>query len=122
MDGLRAPLLLHSPNETYAAHYDAEFTIVMGDWYHTEHHVLLKHFLSIANPGGAEPIPGELPHPIAPGGILIRANYLGASIVDFRLCRCVFLPKWFIPATYCREQPFPSDKRGRLQRECDPSV
>lgn len=57
VDGFRAPLLLHSPNETYAAQYDAEFTIVMGDWYHTEHPVLMKQFISIANPGGAEPVP-----------------------------------------------------------------
>ncbi|KAG2146288.1 Fet3 protein [Suillus clintonianus] len=57
VDGLRAPLLLHSPNETYAGHYDAEFTVVLGDWYHKEHPVLLKSFLSIANPGGAEPVP-----------------------------------------------------------------
>ena len=25
--------------------------------YHTEHDPLLKHFMSIANPGGAEPVP-----------------------------------------------------------------
>lgn len=25
--------------------------------YHTEHDALLKHFMSIANPGGAEPVP-----------------------------------------------------------------
>ncbi|KAJ8585102.1 Fet3 protein [Rhizopogon salebrosus TDB-379] len=56
-DGLRTPLLLHSPNETYAGHYDAEFTVVLSDWYHKEQPVLLKQFISIANPGGAEPIP-----------------------------------------------------------------
>jgi iron transport multicopper oxidase len=59
-DGLRTPLLLHSPNETYAGHYDAEFTVVLSDWYHKEQPVLLKQFISIANPGGAEPIPGGL--------------------------------------------------------------
>lgn len=57
VDGLRTPLLLHSPNETYAKDYDAEFTVVLSDWYHQEQHVLLESFLSIANPGGAEPIP-----------------------------------------------------------------
>ncbi|KAG1741488.1 Fet3 protein [Suillus paluster] len=57
VDGLRTPLLLHSPNETYAGHYDAEFTVVLSDWYHLEHPVLLKNFLSIANPGGSEPVP-----------------------------------------------------------------
>lgn len=57
VDGLRTPLLLHSPNETYAADYDAEFTISMSDWYHTEQPVLIQSFINIANPGGAEPIP-----------------------------------------------------------------
>jgi len=59
VDGLRAPLLLHSPNETYAGYYDAEFTVVLGDWYHYEHTVLLEQFINLANPGGKEPIPGE---------------------------------------------------------------
>ncbi|KAF9028653.1 Fet3 ferroxidase protein [Hymenopellis radicata] len=45
VDGLRAPL------------YDAEFTVALGDWYHDEHPVLLKKFVNIANPGGAEPVP-----------------------------------------------------------------
>lgn len=31
--------------------------MVLGDWYHDEHHVLLKQFISVANPGGAEPVP-----------------------------------------------------------------
>lgn len=56
--------------------YNDEYTVVLGDWfaslltiafcqdltmdvrrYHTEHEPLLKHFMSIANPGGAEPVP-----------------------------------------------------------------
>ncbi|KAG2148442.1 Fet3 protein [Suillus cothurnatus] len=57
VDGLRTPLLLHSPNETYGADYDAEFTISLSDWYHEEQPVILQSFISIANPGGAEPIP-----------------------------------------------------------------
>lgn len=59
MDGLRTPLLLHSPNETYAADYDAEFTVVLSDWYHNEQPGLLNSFINIANPGGAEPVPGR---------------------------------------------------------------
>lgn len=55
VDGLRAPLVLHPPKEVAA--YDEEFTIVLGDWYHEEHAVLLKKFINIANPGGAEPVP-----------------------------------------------------------------
>ncbi|KAJ8087400.1 ferroxidase fet3 [Marasmius tenuissimus] len=57
VDGLRAPLLIHRPNETYASAYDEEFTVVLGDWYHTEHSELLKDFINIKNPGGAEPVP-----------------------------------------------------------------
>ncbi|KAG6872477.1 hypothetical protein C0995_009411 [Termitomyces sp. Mi166 len=55
VDGLRAPLVLHPPKEAHS--YDEEFTVVLGDWYHDEHSVLLKQFISIANPGGAEPVP-----------------------------------------------------------------
>jgi iron transport multicopper oxidase len=39
--------------------YDDEYTVVLGDWYHTEHDVLLKQFISVSNPGGAEPVPGR---------------------------------------------------------------
>ncbi|KAF8838947.1 Fet3 protein [Paxillus ammoniavirescens] len=55
VDGLRTPLILHPSNETYQ--YDDEFTVILGDWYHTEQAVLLKQFINIANPGGAEPVP-----------------------------------------------------------------
>ncbi|PPQ74774.1 hypothetical protein CVT24_003198 [Panaeolus cyanescens] len=55
VDGLRAPLVLHPPKEVHS--YDEEFTVVLGDWYHQEHRVLLKEFISVANPGGAEPVP-----------------------------------------------------------------
>jgi iron transport multicopper oxidase len=55
VDGLRAPVTLHPPKEAYS--YDEEFTVVIGDWYHQEHDVLLAQFINIADPGGAEPIP-----------------------------------------------------------------
>ncbi|KAF7334268.1 Fet3 protein [Mycena sanguinolenta] len=55
VDGLRAPLVIHPPTEAYT--YDEEFTVVLGDWYHDEHSVLIKQFVNIANPGGAEPVP-----------------------------------------------------------------
>ena len=38
--------------------YDEEYTVVIGDWYHQQHSVLLKQFINIANPAGAEPVPG----------------------------------------------------------------
>ena len=57
VDGLRAPLVLHPEKEVFT--YDEEFTVVLGDWYHDQHSELIKQFLSIANPGGAEPVPGK---------------------------------------------------------------
>ncbi|EKM75832.1 hypothetical protein AGABI1DRAFT_79402, partial [Agaricus bisporus var. burnettii JB137-S8] len=70
MDGLRTPLVLHPQNEVHS--YDEEFTVVLGDWYHQEYDGLRNHFLSIANPGGAEPVPES--------GLIYFAqnsNYLG---------------------------------------------
>jgi iron transport multicopper oxidase len=40
-----------------AASYSSEYTVLLGDWYNTEHQPLVSHFISIANPGGAEPVP-----------------------------------------------------------------
>ncbi|KAF8816070.1 ferroxidase [Phlegmacium glaucopus] len=57
VDGLRAPLVIHPPNEVHS--YDEEFTVILGDWYHDEHPVLLKEFINIRNPQGAEPIPNS---------------------------------------------------------------
>ena len=59
VDGLRSPIVVRPPTEKYT--YDEEFTVVMGDWYHQEHAVLMEQFISIANPGGAEPVPGSSP-------------------------------------------------------------
>ncbi|KAF7297982.1 hypothetical protein HMN09_01019100 [Mycena chlorophos] len=55
VDGLRAPFVIHPPKEVYS--YDEEFTVVLGDWYHDEHSVLIDQFISVADPGGAEPVP-----------------------------------------------------------------
>jgi len=55
VDGLRTPFVIHADKEPHQ--YDEEFTVVLGDWYHDEHKVLLKQFISVANPGGAEPVP-----------------------------------------------------------------
>ncbi|CCM05087.1 uncharacterized protein FIBRA_07294 [Fibroporia radiculosa] len=55
VDGLRSPLVIHPTTEVYT--YDAEYTISISDWYHQQHSTLMTQFVSIANPGGAEPIP-----------------------------------------------------------------
>lgn len=49
--------MIHPPTEVYT--YDEDYTVVMSDWYHDEHSVLIKQFINIANPGGAEPVPGR---------------------------------------------------------------
>jgi FtsP/CotA-like multicopper oxidase with cupredoxin domain len=56
-DGLRAPLILRPETEVHANDYDEEFSVILADWYHDEAPELLKEFISIANPGGAEPVP-----------------------------------------------------------------
>ncbi|KEI41811.1 uncharacterized protein L969DRAFT_91292 [Mixia osmundae IAM 14324] len=57
VDGLRAPFIIHNKPEPYV--YDEEFTVVMSDWYHDEHSVLLDQFINVANPTGAEPVPNS---------------------------------------------------------------
>lgn len=57
VDGLRTPFVIHPPEEV--ASYDEEFTIILGDWYHEQHSELIKSFINIKNPGGAEPVPGQ---------------------------------------------------------------
>jgi len=56
VDGLRAPLIIHPPKALYE--YDEEFTIVIAEWYHTEHDILIKQYLSPDNPKGLVPMPG----------------------------------------------------------------
>ncbi|KAH7920657.1 Fet3 ferroxidase [Leucogyrophana mollusca] len=55
VDGLRAPLTLHPADEAYQ--YDEEYTVILSDWYHQEHQLLLNQYINIANPGGIEPVP-----------------------------------------------------------------
>ncbi|KAJ7018956.1 Fet3 protein [Mycena alexandri] len=54
-DGLRAPLVIHATKEAYT--YDEEFTVILGDWYHQTHAVLIKQYISTSNPDGIEPVP-----------------------------------------------------------------
>ncbi|KAF8180286.1 Fet3 protein [Mycena galopus ATCC 62051] len=70
VDGLRAPLVIHATKEAYQ--YADEFTVILGDWYHQQHDVLIKEFISTSNPGGAEPVPDS--------GLIYfahKGNYLG---------------------------------------------
>ncbi|KAI9721597.1 MAG: hypothetical protein M1828_005087 [Chrysothrix sp. TS-e1954] len=56
-DGLRGPLIVHDPESPYAGKFDEEVVLTISDWYHTQMPVLLKSFISVTNPTGAEPIP-----------------------------------------------------------------
>ncbi|KAG0238875.1 hypothetical protein BGW42_000036 [Actinomortierella wolfii] len=58
VDGLRAPLILQS-NTSEPYQYDEEYTVSLSDWYHQEHSVLVKEYLSPSNPKGMEPIPNS---------------------------------------------------------------
>ncbi|KAJ1955322.1 ferroxidase fet3, partial [Dipsacomyces acuminosporus] len=55
VDGIRAPLILHNPEEPHK--YDEDIVIELEDWYHEQASKLLNEFLSWKNPGGAEPVP-----------------------------------------------------------------
>ncbi|KAH7915028.1 Fet3 ferroxidase, partial [Hygrophoropsis aurantiaca] len=55
VDGFRAPLTLRPNEEAYE--YDEEYFVILGDWYHQEHPVLMEQYISVDNPNGVEPIP-----------------------------------------------------------------
>ncbi|KIX07946.1 uncharacterized protein Z518_02600 [Rhinocladiella mackenziei CBS 650.93] len=56
-DGLRGPLIVHDPENPYADLYDEELVLTLSDWYHDQMPGLIKKFLSVTNPTGAEPVP-----------------------------------------------------------------
>ncbi|KKY19915.1 putative iron transport multicopper oxidase fet3 [Phaeomoniella chlamydospora] len=56
-DGLRGPLIVHDPSDPYEGKYDEELVVTLSDWYHDQMPGLLKWFISVANPTGAEPVP-----------------------------------------------------------------
>ncbi|KAI4176638.1 MAG: hypothetical protein LQ343_000929 [Gyalolechia ehrenbergii] len=56
-DGLRGPMIISDPDFPYKDQYDEEVVLTLSDWYHDLMPGLLKHFISYANPTGAEPVP-----------------------------------------------------------------
>jgi FtsP/CotA-like multicopper oxidase with cupredoxin domain len=56
-DGLRGPLVVHDPEDPFKDQYDEEVVLTLSDWYHERMQELLKGFVSISNPSGAEPVP-----------------------------------------------------------------
>ncbi|KAK4211143.1 Cupredoxin [Rhypophila decipiens] len=58
-DGLRAPFIIHDPNNPFKDMYDEELVLTVSDWYHDQMPGLLNFFISKANPTGAEPVPNS---------------------------------------------------------------
>ncbi|KAF1929489.1 multicopper oxidase [Didymella exigua CBS 183.55] len=56
-DGLRAPLIVHDPENPFRDDFDEEIVLSFSDWYHDLMRPLLKSFISVTNPTGAEPVP-----------------------------------------------------------------
>ncbi|KAK2865188.1 hypothetical protein FQN49_003819, partial [Arthroderma sp. PD_2] len=56
-DGLRGPLIIDDPKSPHAGKWDEEVVLTLSDWYHDQMPSLIKHFISYANPTGAEPVP-----------------------------------------------------------------
>ncbi|ODV92325.1 hypothetical protein CANCADRAFT_42935 [Tortispora caseinolytica NRRL Y-17796] len=56
-DGIRAALIINDPEDPYADMYEEAFTLTISEWYHDLVSDLVKSFISVANPTGAEPIP-----------------------------------------------------------------
>ncbi|KAI9845595.1 MAG: hypothetical protein M1838_001679 [Thelocarpon superellum] len=86
-DGLRGPLIIHDPDSPLLGQYDEELVLTVSDWYHDQMTPLMEHFISVANPTGAEPIPDaalwndtqNLDVPVQPGKTyLIRMVNVGA--------------------------------------------
>ena len=46
---------MHDPDSPFANQYDEELVLTLSDWYHDEMPTLLKSFINVANPTGAEP-------------------------------------------------------------------
>lgn len=56
-DGLRGPMVIRDPENPFAGQYDEETTLTLSDWYHESMPKLIKSFISVTNPTGAEPVP-----------------------------------------------------------------
>lgn len=57
-DGMRAAFIIEDDDFPYE--YDEEVVLTIGDWYHDEYDDLVKDFLGLYNPTGAEPVPQNL--------------------------------------------------------------
>ena len=68
-------MIVHDPDSPYKGQYDEEIVLTVSDWYHDEIPKLMKSFISVTNPTGAEPVPNaalmndtfNLTTPVEPG-------------------------------------------------------
>ncbi|KAH6618464.1 Cupredoxin [Boeremia exigua] len=58
-DGLRAPLIVHDPENPFQKEFNEEIVLSFSDWYHDLMRPLLSSFVSVTNPTGAEPVPSS---------------------------------------------------------------
>ncbi|KAJ8114280.1 hypothetical protein OPT61_g3793 [Boeremia exigua] len=58
-DGLRAPLIVHDPEDPFRDEFDEEIVLSFSDWYHDLMRPMLSSFVSVTNPTGAEPVPNS---------------------------------------------------------------
>ncbi|MCJ1277138.1 hypothetical protein MMC21_004948 [Puttea exsequens] len=56
-DGLRGPLIVTDPDSPYKGKYDEERVLTISDWYHDQMPNMMRTFVSVVNPTGAEPVP-----------------------------------------------------------------
>lgn len=58
-DGFRGQYIITDPANPYLGMYDEEIGLTISDWYHDQMPDLLKTFINVANPTGAEPVPNS---------------------------------------------------------------
>lgn len=50
-------MIVNDPDSPYKGKYDEERVLTVSDWYHDQITQLMKSFISVTNPTGAEPVP-----------------------------------------------------------------
>lgn len=91
-DGYRQALIVHDTDSYFHDMYDEEYVLTMSDWYHTLVEDIVPHFITLANPTGAEPIPQAFlvndtmnsSLPVKPGKTyLLRLINMGAFVAQY---------------------------------------
>lgn len=84
--------MVHDPQGPYEGQYDQELVLTLSDWYHRPIQSLIKEFVNVENPTGAEPVPQaallndtqNLEVPVKPGRTyLVRLVNVGAFAAHY---------------------------------------